>query len=601
MFRNTRSVRWLSCVPRFARVRSQQPQDPSLFSSDNTPKKILDPFSAGISTNPSHLSPATSNPADGLQSPAFATSSGDGTTLLGTIRSELSKLKRQKEEEAIKAALVKQQDEKRKREASNNQSGMSLFPSRMDLMVDIDEVLLTPTLPEPRYSDTSGAFTSFVVAANQLEEKRLLDSAEEVLRPLSKQGQVFSFGGTKGAQGATKRYIEMLNLVGTKHRPQEEKDSYKTSGSKATELFHLLEKVDALRSAATSTAATSPMNKRSTPSQLDASVLFLESCESELSAKELGMAFQLGLLDEYATPSNFNRNIIVESNRSMTEDSTSSAVRLKLNPNVDQDANDTFENDDAVDVMESLRSAHYLAITTQRLIGGKCGAFAVEDVAPLHLKARRASQLMAYQSTPKRSLNQSTDEKRRDSASPIMEKNPEVRDAFTEFSADDLQTLEQLEGVDPQKDKASGSSSSTFFPGPLHLGGDLKVRALTPSNRFIYEVGKRFEPALLDSLNTLERIKRNTLLDADFQAAVHYVHTYHDNVVSPIKNATLPTKEPRRAVDLPPFFGVRSSRPPPKASYNVPDEPVRRKSRRPKSDTAELRSFQPGEPGVTPF
>jgi hypothetical protein len=97
--------------------------------------------------------------------------------------------------------------------------------------------------------------------------------------------------------------------------------------------------------------------------------------------------------------------------------------------------------------------------------------------------------------------------------------------------------------------------------------GQALTRSLSPSSPLLAALAKR-DDNIKKSVEVLERVKRETLLDKQFQEAVEHVNVLHEGRVASMEKLR-PNPRPV-AASMPYFFGSPRSRPPPAADMNLP-------------------------------
>lgn len=93
------------------------------------------------------------------------------------------------------------------------------------------------------------------------------------------------------------------------------------------------------------------------------------------------------------------------------------------------------------------------------------------------------------------------------------------------------------------------------------------ARSMSPSSPLLAELAKR-DSSIKTSLDVMERVKREALLDKQFQEAVEHVNVLHEGRIASMEKLR-PSPRPSAAA-VPYFFGSQRSRPPPQADMNLP-------------------------------
>jgi hypothetical protein len=93
-------------------------------------------------------------------------------------------------------------------------------------------------------------------------------------------------------------------------------------------------------------------------------------------------------------------------------------------------------------------------------------------------------------------------------------------------------------------------------------------RSFAPSSPVLAELGK-LDKKVQSSLEVLECVKRNTLLDKDFQDAVEYVNALHEGRQT--SRERVRSSQRSSSTEVPYFFGSSRSRLPPAADMNLPE------------------------------
>ncbi|KAG5490964.1 hypothetical protein JIQ42_00850 [Leishmania sp. Namibia] len=113
------------------------------------------------------------------------------------------------------------------------------------------------------------------------------------------------------------------------------------------------------------------------------------------------------------------------------------------------------------------------------------------------------------------------------------------RRQFDDVTEDELRQLEQYEESAvmhlPLKKPSTLTGASSDVKAEtcnVSIPAAMLDRALFPSNRFLNAVAQK-DAALRRSLERMERIKRETLLDPEFQEAVRFAHTVEEASVAP--------------------------------------------------------------------
>lgn len=113
------------------------------------------------------------------------------------------------------------------------------------------------------------------------------------------------------------------------------------------------------------------------------------------------------------------------------------------------------------------------------------------------------------------------------------------RHRYEDITEKELRLLEQYEEkaafrfsskASPDRSNIAGSASAAS--NPRELSTSFLNHAMAPSNTFLYAIAQKDEK-LRRSLETLERIKRETLLDPGFQDAVQFAHAEEEASVAP--------------------------------------------------------------------
>ncbi|ORC84656.1 uncharacterized protein TM35_000421140 [Trypanosoma theileri] len=175
--------------------------------------------------------------------------------------------------------------------------------------------------------------------------------------------------------------------------------------------------------------------------------------------------------------------------------------------------------------------------------------------------------------------------------------NPETSDKDSEIKSEGEKNDSVLFS---SKDKSSVNKKVELTK--MEVTDAMIDRAFSPSNRFLHAVA-RYDDALRQSFEGMERIKRRALLDPVFQAAVEEAHRWEELSVQPylhndgttnltsaaaerinkkqrrlhrtsgVSSAPLlggPFAKPQHAADIPFFYGNVRSFVPPRGRYNMP-------------------------------
>lgn len=106
--------------------------------------------------------------------------------------------------------------------------------------------------------------------------------------------------------------------------------------------------------------------------------------------------------------------------------------------------------------------------------------------------------------------------------------------------------------------------------------GQALGRSFAPSSPLLAQLSKT-DAKIQASLDVLERVKRDTLLDSEFQSAVAYVNALHEGRLNSLERVK--PKPRTKAAEVPYFFGSNRSRPPPEADMNLPQPSMSREER----------------------
>lgn len=404
------------------------------------------------------------------------------TTSLDKIRSQLALMRSENMAKASKEKSVLEQQrwlesQKTKEAREAPSEGVKLLRAKSqgdDLTKLIHQEYVQMNKPNDVFKDGKEVLNGVAQRSLLLQQKRFHD-ADEVLR-------------RSGKEEDTNRFVKL---------------AFASSSEQTAQLVDLLQRLRAQWSCEmnklSSSANSSPESTNNT--DVLSRLAWMQVLE-QLPEKEVCFLWEAEILDAETLISLFAEPSVEqnEGEQKVSEED----VRLST-----QSPPAASLLDEKIDYVRRL---HYLQELTSLIRETELGSVPSIDLAPTLVKVQR---------------RQFAD---------ITENELRRLEQYGEAAAMRLSVSERESQAPLQADVSQPSSvpphSSGRPPIQIDVPTSILDRALTPSNTFLSAVAER-DPALKKSLEGMERIKREALLDPEFQEAVRFAHAVEEASIAP--------------------------------------------------------------------
>ncbi|KPI84378.1 hypothetical protein ABL78_6559 [Leptomonas seymouri] len=402
--------------------------------------------------------------------------SAPATTSLDTIRSQLAKMRAENKKVTEGAAFESQRW--LESQTSNHVQEAMLAKEKQSVATGSQNENLTALIrqeysrinkPNDVFKDGKEVFNGVVQRSFLLQQKRFLDTDEVLRRP--------------GNGEDTRRFVKL---------------AFASSSEQTAQLVELLQRMRAQCSSEKdklSSLANYSSEENSTETL--SRVAWIQVLE-QLSDDEVRLLWEASILDAETLEALFSG----VSEQGMT------AERALSEDVVDGAANATPASSLLDEKIDYIQRLHYLQELTRSICETELGNVPSIDLAPILVKAQRRQ--------------------------------------FADITAEELRKLEQygesaamripaFEGdlqSSPKEDSVPRSTPQNKVSIPVDVPASILDRAFAPSNSFLSAVAEK-DAALKKSLEGMERIKRETLLDPVFQEAVRFAHAIEEASVAP--------------------------------------------------------------------